>query len=147
MMIRPLEPQDTDTVLEIWLQGSFSAHDFVPRSYWEDKLDEMRNRYLPNSRTFVYLDDSTGAVCGFISLIENYIAALFVASDRQRKGIGHSLLQWAGSLYPTLELSVYAENERAVRFYLREGFEIRHEQTDAGTGHKELHLQLRNEKF
>ena len=101
-MIRPLEPEDTDTVLEIWLRSSVAAHDFVPRSYWEGKLDEMRTRYL---------------------------------------------LQWAAAQYPTLELSVYAENKRAVRFYLREGFEIRQEQTDANTGRKELHLLLRNKRY
>ena len=122
-MIRPLEPEDTDTVLEIWLRSSVAAHDFVPRSYWEGKLDEMRTRYLPDSRTFVYQDESAESVCGFVSL------------------------QWAAAQYPTLELSVYAENKRAVRFYLREGFEIRQEQTDANTGRKELHLLLRNKRY
>ena len=81
-MIRPLEPEDTDTVLEIWLRSSVAAHDFVPRSYWEGKLDEMRTRYLPDSRTFVYQDESAESVCGFVSLVENYVAALFVHPDR-----------------------------------------------------------------
>ena len=129
-MIRPLEPEDTDTVLEIWLRSSVAAHDFVPRSYWEGKLDE-----------------SAESVCGFVSLVENYVAALFVHPDRQGQGIGRRLLQWAAAQYPTLELSVYAENKRAVRFYLREGFEIRQEQTDANTGRKELHLLLRNKRY
>ena len=92
-MIRPLEPEDTDTVLEIWLRSSVAAHDFVPRSYWEGKLDEMRTRYLPDSRTFVYQDESAESVCGFVSLVENYVAALFVHPDRQGQGIGRRLLQ------------------------------------------------------
>ena len=146
-MIRPLEPEDTDTVLEIWLRSSVAAHDFVPRSYWEGKLDEMRTRYLPDSRTFVYQDESAESVCGFVSLVENYVAALFVHPDRQGQGIGRRLLQWAAAQYPTLELSVYAENKRAVRFYLGEVFEIRQEQTDANTGRKELHLLLRNKRY
>ena len=107
-MIRPLEPEDTDTILEIWLRSSVAAHDFVPRSYWEGKLDEMRTRYLPDSRTFVYQDESAESVCGFVSLVENYVAALFVHPDRQGQGIGRRLLQWAAAQYPTLELSVYA---------------------------------------
>ena len=107
----------------------------------------MRTRYLPDSRTFVYQDESAESVCGFVSLVENYVAALFVHPDRQGQGIGRRLLQWASAQYPTLELSVYAENKRAVRFYLREGFEIRQEQTDANTGRKELHLLLRNKRY
>ena len=115
-MIRPLEPEDTDTVLEIWLRSSVAAHDFVPRSYWEGKLDEMRTRYLPDSRTFVYQDESAESVCGFVSLVENYVAALFVHPDRQGQGIGRRLLQWAAAQYPTLELSVYAETNGPYAF-------------------------------
>ena len=69
------------------------------------KLDEMRARYLPDSRTFVYQDESAESVCGFVSLVENYVAALFVHPDRQGQGIGRRLLQWAAAQYPTLELS------------------------------------------
>ena len=101
-MIRPLEPEDTDTVLEIWLRSSVAAHDFVPRSYWEGKLDEMRTRYLPDSRTFVYQDESAESVCGFVSLVENYVAALFVHPDRTRyrtspAAMGRSAISDAGT--------------------------------------------------
>lgn len=37
-----------------------------------------------------------------------------------------------------LTLHVYQKNERALHFYLREGFQIEHEQTDENTGETEL---------
>lgn len=106
----------------------------------------MRTRYLPDSRTFVYQDESAESVCGFVSLVENYVAALFVHPTGRDK-VSDAAAAMGRSAIPTLELSVYAENKRAVRFYLREGFEIRQEQTDANTGRKELHLLLRNKRY
>ena len=140
-MIRPFEPQDMDAVLDIWLRCSISAHSFIDRAYWEKQLDAMRGHYLPSARTFVHQDDATGRITGFVSLTGNFVAALFVDPDRQSEGIGRNLLERAGSLHESLRLSVYAENLKAVRFYLRQGFRITGQQNDPDTGHEELSMQ------
>lgn len=140
-MIRPFEPQDTDAVLDIWLRGSVSAHSFIDRTYWEKQTDAMRRRYLPSARTFIHQDEATGRLTGFVSLIGNFVAALFVDPDRQSEGIGRSLLEQAGTLHESLRLNVYAENRKAVRFYLRQGFRIVRRQNDPHTGREELCMQ------
>ena len=82
-MIRYFQQQDEDSVIRIWLEASAIAHSFIPRSYWESKIPDMRNKYLPQSQTLVNEDEHTNEITGFISLIGNYIAALFVSPDRQ----------------------------------------------------------------
>ena len=68
-MIRYFQQQDEDSVIRIWLEASAIAHSFIPRSYWESKVPDMRNEYLPQSQTLVNEDEHTNEITGFISLI------------------------------------------------------------------------------
>ncbi len=36
-MVRDYRPSDLDRILKIWLQANIQAHDFIDRSYWEEK--------------------------------------------------------------------------------------------------------------
>ena len=56
----------------------------------------------------------------------------------QSSGIGNALLDYAKETNSELSLQVYKRNERAVKFYLREGFHVINEQTDENTGETEL---------
>lgn len=136
-MIRKYQPQDEASVLRIWIEASTIAHHFIPRSYWESKACDMRDIYLPQSETYIHTDTATGEITGFLSLVDNYLAALFVAPSHQGQGGGQALMTHAKRLKSTLELNVYQENTSAVSFYKRQGFYIAHEQTDEATGHKE----------
>ena len=80
---------------------------------------------------------------GLIGLDGDYIAGLFVAPEAQAQGIGKQLLDYAKSLRSQLTLRVYQQNERALRFYQREGFQIENEQIDEATGAAEylMHWQ------
>ncbi|HJF70937.1 MAG TPA: N-acetyltransferase [Butyricimonas virosa] len=140
-MIRYFQQQDEDSVIRIWLEASAITHSFIPRSYWESKVPDMRNKYLPQSQTLVNEDEHTNEITGFISLIGNYIAALFVSPDRQGQGIGHSLMTRIKLQHPELELNVYAENTQALTFYKRQGFTITSEQTDEQTGRQEFTMK------
>lgn len=139
-MIRPYRPQDNETLVRLWLEASVAAHHFIPSIYWQQQADAMRHTYLPSARNWVYVEGRAGSPVGFISLKKNYIAALFVAPGSQRKGIGLELLAFAKQKYPSLELSVYAENAGAVAFYRREGFRVRKTGLDEATGHAEYRM-------
>lgn len=139
-MIRPYKPQDEETVLHIWLEASITGHAFIPRSYWESKINDMREIYLPQSETYIYMDTTTGEISGFISLVGDYLAAIFVAPSCQGKGIGQALMAHAKKLKNELILNVYTENTQAILFYKRQGFKIVDEQTDKATGHKEFKM-------
>lgn len=126
-----------DAVQEIWIRGSLQAHGFIEESYWERQKERLRENLLSHAITAVYCDPTTERIGGFISLVENFIVALYVAPEEQGRGIGHNLLQRAKYLYPVLELSVYTENRAALSFYLREGFQIVLRRIDQATGHEE----------
>lgn len=140
-MIRTYTDTDQNAVIDIWLHASFEAHDFIPRSFWEDEKEDMRNFYLPSSRTWVYEDDASGEVWGFLSLVDSYLAALFVLPGKQGAGIGSRLIETAKSMREILRLHVYAENEGAVSFYKKQGFRVTGEQIETETGRMEYRME------
>ncbi|NMR77527.1 GNAT family N-acetyltransferase, partial [Vibrio alginolyticus] len=52
-MIRKYNENDMGSVLEIWLNASVKAHDFISAEFWESQLENMRNIYIPASETYV----------------------------------------------------------------------------------------------
>lgn len=77
-------------------------------------------------------------VVTFMTLMGGYLATPFVAPAHQKRGVGSRLLALAKKIRGTLDLSVYAENERAVVFYQKDGFRIVSERIEEVTGHTEL---------
>ncbi|PRY90322.1 putative acetyltransferase [Marinilabilia salmonicolor] len=144
-MIRKLQDNQGEIaeVCNLWLEGSIQSHDFVSESYWQSKLEDMKTHYLPNSETYVLEED--GIIKGFISLVDDKLAALFVAPEYQGKGVGHELLLHAQRLSGNLKLNVYTENSRAVTFYARRGFRFVGLQMDPNTGCEEFVLEWKNE--
>ena len=141
-MIRDYRSADIDQVLAIWLAASIEAHHFIEPAFWQSKMGEMRNVYIPASETFVYEDE--GVVVGFYSLYENTLAAIFVAPGSQGKGVGSVLLDDAKSRRAKLQLTVYKENAASIRFYRSNGFSVLEEQIDEHTGHPELIMEYRS---
>lgn len=113
-MIRRFEQQDMDAVLDIWLQASLKAHNFIDASFWQSQVDNMRNLYLPASETYVI--ERQSKVRGFYSLHDDQLAALFVAPAFQAKGIGKQLLAHARAQRPVLSLAVYKDNTASCGF-------------------------------
>ncbi|MDR0954471.1 MAG: GNAT family N-acetyltransferase [Rikenellaceae bacterium] len=142
-MIRMFTPADEDAVIRIWLDASKLAHDFVEPGFWESKEQAMRREYLPTSRVWVYDDDLSGEVVGFLALKDHYVEALFVEPGRQGEGIGFQLLEKAKEKEPKIELSVYQENPASVAFYERQGFRIIGESIDPETGHPQWRMRFR----
>ncbi|MGN2613026.1 N-acetyltransferase [Aliivibrio fischeri] len=134
-MIRQYTPQDINVVLDIWLNSSIKAHDFVSAEFWVSQVDNMRDIYIPASITYVAEVDSK--VVGFCSLYENMLAAIFVSPEYQGKGIGKQLISHAKEQCPVLALNVYSENVASYQFYLSQGFTVISEQVCEHTGHME----------
>jgi len=145
-MIRNFEQQDIDNVVRIWLDASLIAHSFIPEDYWKGKSEELRELYLPNSKTFVY-ENENAELLAFISMKDHYIAALFVDPMEQGKGIGKQMLYFVKQLHQSLELDVYTENLNSVAFYKKQGFIVQEEGIEERTGHKEYKMRYHSEEI
>ena len=133
-MIRKLRKTDLDEVAYIWLNTNKKAHDFIAETYWDEHF-EMVEGMLGDAEIYVF--EEQGQIKGFVGLDGEYIAGIFVREKEQSLGIGKQLLDFVKSLKGQLKLNVYQKNERAIKFYTREQFEIQDEQTDEATGEAE----------
>ena len=133
-MIRKLRKTDLDEVAYIWLHTNKKAHDFIAETYWDEHF-EMVEGMLGDAEIYVF--EEQGQIKGFVRLDGEYIAGIFVREKEQSLGIGKQLLDFVKSLKGQLKLNVYQKNERAIKFYTREQFEIQDEQTDEATGEAE----------
>lgn len=136
-MIRTAQKTDMEQLLQIWLNSNIDAHDFIPQKYWIDNYPLVADQ-LPQAD--IYLYEADGNIYGFVGVMDGYIAGIFVDKAHRSAGIGRQLLNHVKALYPTLSLGVYQKNQRAVRFYLREGFAINKEQLDESTGEIEYSM-------
>jgi putative acetyltransferase len=131
--------KDIPEIVDIWYDVSLQAHGFIPSDYWEKNKDQMRYKYIPISETFQATDGDN--ILGFISLLDEYLAAIFVKSEYQDRGIGSLLLTHAMSLRKNLQLKVFQKNKKSIEFYKSKGFSVITESKDNDTGEDELVMQ------
>ena len=138
-MIRKFETQDLDAVMQIWLHGNLDAHAFIAASFWTEHFEMVRDM-LPQAELYVHENEDTRQIDGFIGLTENHIEGIFVAKAARSKGVGKALLEYVKALKPSLTLSVYQKNERALAFYRREQFAVHSEGIDGDTNEAEIQM-------
>lgn len=95
-------------------------------SFFKNFFPQYKNSYDPFECFYGYFESDK--LIGLISVSKiyereeiNYIA---VDSDFQKKGIGKSLLDYATNGFEVISLEVACDNNSAIEFYLRNGFEI-----------------------
>ncbi|MFX4233993.1 GNAT family N-acetyltransferase [Aliarcobacter butzleri] len=134
-MIRKLDKNDINKLLQIWLEVNIKTHNFIPKEYWEEQYDNVKE-LLPNSEIYVYEENEK--IVAFVGLIENYIAEIFVSFSFQSKGIGKKLLDYIKEFKKELSLNVYVKNISAIKFYQREGFIINSQNIDEETKEQQI---------
>ncbi|MEB4780500.1 N-acetyltransferase [Paenibacillus jamilae] len=137
MSIRPAKVEELKELVAIWLDASIEAHHFIAPQYWTSQAAEMENKYLPLAQNYVIIQDDH-TIGGFVSMLDGYLAALFIRVDSQRKGYGKLLLDGVKQQHEEIQLKVYQSNTKAFNFYTKNGFTIQAESVDAETGEKEF---------
>ena len=115
-MIRKMNPEDLQKVVELWLRVNIANHRFIKREYWLKQAAAVEEA-MRDADIYVYEENQK--IIAFVGLIDQYIAGIFVSNSKQSKGIGKALLEHIKASSPTLSLKVYQKNEGALRFYQR----------------------------
>ena len=97
IVIRPYAPEtDLKKLSRIWLDASLIAHSFIGEQTLFEQRKLIEDQYLPNAETWLAcINDQP---CGFMSLLETFVAGIFVSPDRQGLGIGRQLIAHALTL-------------------------------------------------
>lgn len=130
-MIKDFKLDNLDKVMEIWLDTNIEAHNFIPKEYWKDNF-ELVKQMLPSAD--IYIFEENNVIKGFIGIVEqNYIAGLFVKKEYQREGVGKKLIEYCKSKYAHLTLHVFTRNTSAVKFYMKNNFKVIYEHINEDT--------------
>src|SRR5690606_4197343 len=82
-------------------------------------------------------------IAGFIGVGQGKIEMLFIHPDWRGHGAGRDLMRYAVEVWGATEVDVNEQNEQAVGFYLRMGFEVVGRSALDGTGKPYPLLYLR----
>ncbi len=119
-IIRKYRDSDLEVLLSSWENGSKLAHPFLTTELLATTRKNIPIVLLPKSETWVC--EYNSEVVGFISLIGNEIAALFVQPEHHGIGLGRALVDKAFELHESLEVEVFKVNSIGLQFYLKYGF-------------------------
>lgn len=133
-------PVQMDQIMDLWLQGNLDAHSFISRNYWLANVAEVRGA-IKQSELYVATEHED-KIIGFIGLVNDYAAGLFVAANHRGHGIGSELLKVAIRTHPHLTLHVYEKNPRAFELYRRLGFKVISKQVDDETGEMGYSMEI-----
>lgn len=133
-MIRTFQAGDLEAVMSIWLSANLEAHAFIDPEYWKRNFDAV-TAMIPQAE--VWVSEGENGIDGFIGVVDDYIAGIFVDASVRAAGIGSQLLDRAKQSRTSLRLSVYQKNKPAVSFYRRRGFQIDKESVDPETSEAE----------
>jgi GNAT superfamily N-acetyltransferase len=112
---------DATAVAEVFLT-SFHATYAFPLAHTDDEVRRwIRDQLIPCSETWVA--DHNGRVVAMMVVAPGHLDQLYVAPDRLGDGIGRRLVELAKERSPGgLSLWTFQVNDRARRFYERNGF-------------------------
>src|ERR1700761_6216074 len=135
-LIRPARPDEYDEVVRVWMNSWVSTG-----------LEDASNFLLAKLRARVPLEiekgwslfvaDDEGKIAAMLALHleDRYLDQLFVAPEYQGRNLGQQLLAFTRARMPDeICLRCVRENEKAWRWYEREGFVFEQEAVEPMTG-------------
>ena len=136
-MIRSARPDEYDEVARVWM-NSWATTGLEAAS--DDLLEQLCARVRTDVANgwSLYVADDRGTLAAMLALQlpDHNLDQLFVAPEYQGKSLGRRLMAFTRDLMPDeIWLRCVRENEKAWRWYEREGFVYEREAVSPMTGH------------
>src|SRR5580704_17150539 len=134
--IRPARPDEYDEIARVWMNSFCSTGLEAPSNFLLAKLRARVPLEVEKGWSlFVADDDGVLAAMLALHLPRRYLDQLFVAPEYQGRSLGRTLLAFTREHLPDeIRLRCIRENEKAWRWYEREGFVFETEKTDPTNG-------------
>lgn len=135
-VIRPARADEYDEIARVWMEswvstGLSEASDFLLANL----RARIRREIADGWSLFVADDDGTLAAMLALHLPKLYLDMLFVGPDYQGQSLGRQLLAFTRTQMPDeMYLRCIRENEKAWRWYEREGFVFEKEEVEPANG-------------
>lgn len=118
--IRPLRPDEVPEVAAFYIDIQADTVPTIHPLY--EVIDYITTVRVANGSSYVL--EQNGNILGWLDVAEGWVNHLYVRRGDTGKGIGKELLTYAKFKSPMgLQLWTFQVNERARRFYKREGFQ------------------------
>jgi GNAT superfamily N-acetyltransferase len=125
IQLRQATVADAAAVAEVFLNSFHATYEF-PLAHTDDEVRGwIRDRLIPTQETWVAVDDAPDGtpVIGLMAITPGHLEQLYIAPDRLGEGLGRRFVDLAKERSPAgLELWTFQVNDRARRFYERNGF-------------------------
>jgi ribosomal protein S18 acetylase RimI-like enzyme len=134
--IRPARSDEYDAIALVWMNSWVSTGLAEASNFLLANLRARIEREIENGWNLFVADDN-GTLAAMLALHPPmaHLDQLFVAPDRQSRGLGRQLLAFTRQHLPDeIFLRCVRENEKAWRWYEREGFVFEKEAVEPMTG-------------
>jgi ribosomal protein S18 acetylase RimI-like enzyme len=134
--IRPARADEHDEIARVWMNSWVSTGIEDASNFLLAKLRARIPMEIEKGWSLFVADDG-GALAAMLALHlpKKYLDQLFVAPEYQGRELGRQLLAFTRQLLPDeIELRCVRENEKAWRWYEREGFVFEKEAVEPMTG-------------
>ncbi len=146
-IIRPALPHEYDAIARIWMNSWASTGlEAASEPLLEKLCVRVRNDVANGWSLYVADDRGTLAAMLALQLPDRNLDQIFVAPEYQSKNIGHLLLAFTREhMRDEIWLRCVRENEKAWRWYEREGFVYEREAVSPMTGHMMKYYRWKKE--
>ncbi|MBD2042865.1 GNAT family N-acetyltransferase [Microcoleus sp. FACHB-672] len=141
--ISPVNQEDFPRIVKVWEASVRETHRFLSEADIQFFKPLISNE-LPHIADLVCVRDEADQVAGFVGVAEGKVEMLFIHPIWRRQGIGRQLLDYAVKRLGATKVDVNEQNEEALEFYKRMGFEVegRSELDSTGRPFPLLHMHL-----